>query len=249
MTFLFLHLLIWFGAYLVGSIDFTGVFLRYFPVPLSRQKNTVHSKVSNMLDSLGIERTIVIQIMEGIKGFLPVFIARIFGISGFELPLISAATLLGHFYPIYSLVSQFKGGKKMLNNLHNEKINHVVSQVESVLSHQNGEKGTAVALGGLFGLNPILGALSLGTWAIIAALSRHAAFAAIGMVVLAPVYALFVSRPYYSLTLLVVAALIIYKHKDELIKLKKDTQHTLQEVPKKLKSKFKRKTTTAHHTR
>ena len=121
MTLFFLHSLIWFGAYLVGSVDFTGVFLRYFPVPLTRQKNNPHSNISNMLDSLGIERTIVIQLMEGVKGFLPVFVARIFGISGFELPIISAATLLGHFYPFYSLASRFKGGKKMLSNLHNEK--------------------------------------------------------------------------------------------------------------------------------
>lgn len=85
-----------------------------------------------------------------------------------------------------------------------------------------GGKGVATGLGALLGLSPLLGILVLLTWIAIAALCRYSSLAAIIGCLFAPFYAiLFTSHPNYFLSLLMIAVLIIIRHRHNIQRLLK----------------------------
>lgn len=83
-----------------------------------------------------------------------------------------------------------------------------------------GGKGVATALGVLLGLDPWLGLACLATWIAIAAIFRISSLAALVTATLAPVYAgLLVGWGDTALTVLALALLLVYRHKNNLLKL------------------------------
>lgn len=83
-----------------------------------------------------------------------------------------------------------------------------------------GGKGVATALGVLLGLDPWLGLACLATWIAIAAIFRISSLAALVAAALAPVYAgLLVGWGDTALTVLALALLLVYRHKNNLLKL------------------------------
>jgi glycerol-3-phosphate acyltransferase PlsY len=78
----------------------------------------------------------------------------------------------------------------------------------------------ATAFGVLVGLSPWLGLASLATWLFMAGVFRISSLAALTTAVLAPVYAgLLVGWGNTALAALVIALLLVYRHKSNLIKL------------------------------
>jgi len=78
----------------------------------------------------------------------------------------------------------------------------------------------ATALGLLLGLNPWLGLACLATWLLMAGLFRISSLAALTTAALAPVYSgLLMGWGNTAMTVLVVALLLVYRHKSNLIKL------------------------------
>lgn len=83
-----------------------------------------------------------------------------------------------------------------------------------------GGKGVATALGVLLGLDPWLGLACLATWIAIAVIFRISSLAALVAAALAPVYAgLLVGWGDTALTVLALALLLVYRHKNNLLKL------------------------------
>jgi acyl phosphate:glycerol-3-phosphate acyltransferase len=83
-----------------------------------------------------------------------------------------------------------------------------------------GGKGVATALGVLVGLNPWLGLACLLTWLLVAGVFRISSLAALTAAVLSPVYAgLLMGWDNTTITVLVIALLLVYRHKSNLIKL------------------------------
>ena len=83
-----------------------------------------------------------------------------------------------------------------------------------------GGKGVATALGVLVGLNPWLGLACLATWVFMAKVFRISSLAALTTAVLAPVYAgLLMGWGNTTIAVLVIALLLVYRHKSNLIKL------------------------------
>jgi glycerol-3-phosphate acyltransferase PlsY len=83
-----------------------------------------------------------------------------------------------------------------------------------------GGKGVATALGVLVGLNPWLGLACLATWLVMAGVFRISSLSALTAAVLSPVYAtLMMGWGNTAMTVLVIALLLVYRHKSNLVKL------------------------------
>ncbi len=95
-----------------------------------------------------------------------------------------------------------------------------LGHVFSAFLRFNGGKGVATALGVLIGLNVWLGLACLATWLFMAKVFRISSLAALVTAILAPVYSgLLLGWGNATITVLVIALLLVYRHKSNLIKL------------------------------
>jgi len=81
-----------------------------------------------------------------------------------------------------------------------------------------GGKAVATALGVLMPIGFTLGGLLIVTWIIVAKLTKYSSLAAIVTVSLAPFY-VFLLKPLYVYPTLMLSGLIIFRHKDNIIRL------------------------------
>jgi len=107
---------------------------------------------------------------------------------------VGLAVVCGHLYPIFY---GFKGGK-----------------------------GVATALGVMLAISLWLGVAAAITWALVFAVARYSSLASIVAAASAPAYAYFLLQPYgdYVWTTLVIALLLIWRHRSNIQKLLKGTE-------------------------
>jgi len=86
-----------------------------------------------------------------------------------------------------------------------------------------GGKAVATAFGVLLPLGLDLGLLLVLTWIIVAKSTRYSSLAAIVTVSLAPLYT-WLLKPEYVIPVLMISALIIFRHKDNIVRLLKRTE-------------------------
>ncbi len=86
-----------------------------------------------------------------------------------------------------------------------------------------GAKAVATALGTLLPIGFGLGALLIVTWLGVAKLTKYSSLAAIVTVSMAPVY-VFLLKPMYVYPTLMLSGLIIFRHKDNIVRLLKGTE-------------------------
>lgn len=89
-----------------------------------------------------------------------------------------------------------------------------------------GGKAVATALGTLLPIGFVLGALLIFTWVFVAKLTKYSSLAAIVTVSLAPLY-VFVLKPIYVYPTLMLSVLIIWRHKDNIMRLLKGTENKI----------------------
>lgn len=89
-----------------------------------------------------------------------------------------------------------------------------------------GGKAVATAFGVLLPIGIDLGILLILTWGIVAKSSKYSSLAAIVTVSLAPLYT-WLLKPSYVYPVLMLSALIIFRHKDNIIRLVKGTEPKL----------------------
>ncbi|WP_425439715.1 glycerol-3-phosphate 1-O-acyltransferase PlsY [Pseudocolwellia agarivorans] len=89
-----------------------------------------------------------------------------------------------------------------------------------------GGKAVATAFGVLLPLGFTLGGLLIGTWLIVAKLTRYSSLAAIVTVSLAPLYTWMI-KPIYVFPVLMLSALVIMRHKDNIQRLLKGTENKI----------------------
>lgn len=76
-----------------------------------------------------------------------------------------------------------------------------------------GGKGVATALGAMIGLNWLLGVFVIGTWLVVALISRYSSLAAVTALVLAPFYSIIAIHNTKALApLVVIGVFVLYKH-------------------------------------
>lgn len=87
-----------------------------------------------------------------------------------------------------------------------------------------GGKGVATAIGATLGLSFISGILMIATWAAVAFALRYSSLASLVTVVLAPVFLVIFSHVSYFIPSILIAALIVWKHKENIKKLQNKTE-------------------------
>ena len=82
-----------------------------------------------------------------------------------------------------------------------------------------GGKGVATALGVMMGLSPLLGGITSITWLVIFAFFRYSSLAALITTALAPIYILMLGYSGAFLPVLVMAGLLLWRHKQNIVRL------------------------------
>lgn len=197
-------------AYLLGSLSFAVIVSRLMGLNDPRTYGSKNPGATNVLRSGSKAAAIVTLLLDALKGWLPVFLVRRYG-AAFELgdgtmALVGLAAFLGHLYPVFF---RFVGGK-----------------------------GVATALGVLFGVDAFLGLAAGAVWLLMAVLFRYsslsslvAAGAAPALYVLASGTAWYAETP-VTLALVVMAALLFYRHRENIQRLFAGTESKLGQKKK-----------------
>lgn len=83
-----------------------------------------------------------------------------------------------------------------------------------------GGKGVATAIGGILAINFLVGLIAVIAWIIVLVVFRYASLASIVAIICAPLFAAFVHSGYY-VALLIMAAIVIWRHWDNIDRLMK----------------------------
>lgn len=189
-------------AYLIGSLSFAVIVSRAVGLQDPRSYGSKNPGATNVLRSGSKAAAVATLLLDGFKGWLPVVLVKWFGgdygLGDGTVAAVALAAFLGHLYPVFF---KFKGGK-----------------------------GVATAAGVLLGVHWMLGMAVLATWLIVAYVSRYSSLAALAAAVLAPAYYLLGDRAAWYLdkriltVLIVVSALLLYRHRENISKLLKGTE-------------------------
>ena len=180
------------AAYLLGSLSFAVIVSRAMHLPDPREYGSGNPGATNMLRSGRKTAAVLTLLGDALKGWVAVVLARALAPQfGLDDGIVLLCALAVFIGHLYPVFFGFKGGK-----------------------------GVATALGVLVGLNPWLGLACLLTWLLMAGVFRISSLAAVTTAVLAPVYAgLLMGWGRTAIAVLVIALLLVYRHKRNLIKL------------------------------
>ena len=189
-------------AYLLGSISFAVVVSRAMGLPDPYTHGSKNPGATNVLRTGNKVAAALTLIGDAAKGWLAVTLAR--AVLG-DPSQASVNILLGlvaiavFMGHLYPIFHRFKGGK-----------------------------GVATAAGILFAINWALGLATLGTWLIVAVFMRYSSLAALCAAFFAPIYFtfLFGVQP-MGLAILVMSALLIYRHRSNIRNLLNGTETRL----------------------
>lgn len=94
-------------AYLIGSISFSLIVMHYAQLPDLRSQGLGTLSSENVLAVCGKEKAVITLLLDGVKGFIAIWIAKILGVTGFMLGITLLVTVIGHLFPLYY---NFRGG-------------------------------------------------------------------------------------------------------------------------------------------
>ena len=192
-------------AYLLGSLSFAVIVSRCMGLKDPRSYGSKNPGATNVLRSGSKAAAVTTLLLDGLKGWLPVVLVKWlggdYGLGDGTVAAVGLAAFIGHLYPVFF---GFKGGK-----------------------------GVATAAGVLLGISWVLGVATLATWLIVAFFSRYSSLAALVAAVFAPFLYLLGDRAAWYVdkatlaALIVISALLIYRHRENISKLLKGTESKL----------------------
>ena len=180
------------GAYLIGSLSFAVIVTRAMGLPDPRSFGSGNPGATNVLRTGRKLAAVLTLLGDALKGWVAVMAARTLA-TQFDLhpDVVVLAAVAVFIGHLYPVFFRFQGGK-----------------------------GVATALGVLVGLNPWLGLACLATWLVVALLFRISSLSALVTACLAPVYVgLLAGWNNQAIAVLVIALLLVYRHKSNLVKL------------------------------
>jgi glycerol-3-phosphate acyltransferase PlsY len=179
-------------AYLLGSLSFAVIVSRAMHLPDPRSFGSGNPGATNVLRTGRKAAAALTLLGDALKGWVAVVMARMLAPQfGLDENIALLCALAVFVGHLFPVFFGFKGGK-----------------------------GVATAFGVLLGLNPWLGLASLVTWLLMAGVFRISSLAALTTAILAPVYAgLLMGWGNAAWVALVIALLLVYRHKSNLIKL------------------------------
>jgi acyl phosphate:glycerol-3-phosphate acyltransferase len=198
-------------AYLMGSLSFAVIVSRAMGLNDPRTYGSKNPGATNVLRSGSKAAAIVTLLLDALKGWLPValvaWFGKPYGLAEGTMALAGLAAFLGHLFPVFF---RFEGGK-----------------------------GVATALGVLVGFHWGLGLAVVISWVIVALFFRYSSLASLVAAVFAPVAYLFGSGVawYFDkaifVALLVMGALLVWRHALNISRLVKGTESRLGAKPAK----------------
>lgn len=96
------------AAYFLGSVSSAIIVCKLMGLADPRTEGSGNPGATNVLRVGGKKAAAITLFGDSVKGFLPVFIANMLGMSPLVIALTGAAAFLGHLYPVFF---GFKGGK------------------------------------------------------------------------------------------------------------------------------------------
>ena len=184
-------------AYLVGSLSFAVIVSRFMGLSDPRSYGSKNPGATNVLRSGNKAAAVLTLLLDAVKGWLPVACVAwqgpAYGMGDAVLAAVGLAAFLGHLYPVFF---RFAGGK-----------------------------GVATAAGVLLGLHWALGLAVLLTWLLVAYFSRYSSLSALVSALAAPLIyllgdrALWYTDPAVLAMLVVMSALLIWRHRQNIGKL------------------------------
>lgn len=193
------------AAYLIGSVSFAVIMSRLFGLADPRTYGSGNPGATNVLRTGNKLAAVLTLLGDAFKGWFAVWLAQRFApADGMEIAMAIAGALavIGHMYPVFH---RFQGGK-----------------------------GVATALGALLGFNLYLAFGALSTWVIIAVFFRMSSLASIIAALFAPFAAWMLynfAHPFFASALLT-AALLIYRHKQNIRNILAGTESKLGQKAK-----------------
>jgi glycerol-3-phosphate acyltransferase PlsY len=176
-------------AYLVGSLSFAVIVSRSLRMADPRSYGSGNPGATNVLRSGRKLAALLTLTGDTLKAVIAVALAKTAGMPDMWLALVAVAVTVGHMWPVFF---RFHGGK-----------------------------GVATAAGVLLTLDWRLGLATLAVWLLVAAISRISSLAALVAAVASPVACHFLLPGNDALlgAVTVIAALLIQRHKSNLVNL------------------------------
>jgi glycerol-3-phosphate acyltransferase PlsY len=198
-------------SYLLGSLSFAVIVSKSLGMADPRSYGSGNPGATNVLRSGNKGAALATLVLDALKGWLPVFVIRMFG-PDYDMGMGTAAlaglaAFIGHLYPVFF---GFKGGK-----------------------------GVATAAGVLVGIDWMLGLATGMSWAIIAFFFRYSSLASLVAAFFAPSFYLIGGGIAWPLnrtvlvTLVVVSLLLIWRHRENIRRLAAGTESKLGAKKKK----------------
>jgi len=185
------------GAYMVGSLSFAVIVSRLMGLDDPRTYGSQNPGATNVLRSGNKKAAIVTLLFDALKGYFPVMLVKLYGPDfGLDDRAVALVAISAFIGHVWPVFFGFKGGK-----------------------------GVATAAGVLFGVEPILGAATLGTWVIVAFFFRYSSLAALAASVFAPAYYWLGNTVVWATSdaelwaVIAMSALLLMRHKDNIARL------------------------------
>ncbi|WP_310625755.1 glycerol-3-phosphate 1-O-acyltransferase PlsY [Limnohabitans sp.] len=185
------------GAYVVGSLSFAVIVSRLMGLDDPRTYGSQNPGATNVLRSGSKAAAAATLLLDALKGYFPVLLVKVFGPAvGLDDRAVGLVAIAAFMGHLWPVFFGFKGGK-----------------------------GVATAAGILFGVEPLLGVATIGTWLIVAFFFRYSSLAALAASVFAPAYYVFGDKLAWQtseaelLAVTVMSALLLMRHKDNIVRL------------------------------
>jgi len=185
------------AAYLIGSLSFAVLVSRVMGLADPRSYGSQNPGATNVLRSGNKAAAALTLLLDGVKGWLPVWAVvsygAVYGLGDGTLALVALAAFAGHVWPVFF---RFKGGK-----------------------------GVATAAGVLLGIEPVLGLATFATWLIVAFFTRYSSLAALASAVFAPAYYFLGNQVVWLidkqvlLATVVMSGILVWRHQANIAKL------------------------------
>ena len=184
-------------AYLIGSISFAVLVSRAMGLSDPRSYGSGNPGATNVLRSGNKLAAILTLVGDAAKGAVAVLLAQAFAARfGFTGLVITCAGLAAFIGHLYPVFHRFQGGK-----------------------------GVATAAGVLLALSPALGLCTLGTWLLVAAITRYSSLAALLAAVFAPLFAWWLfGADAVIVPIAIMSGLLIWRHRQNIAKLAAGTE-------------------------
>jgi glycerol-3-phosphate acyltransferase PlsY len=185
------------GGYLIGSLSFAVIVSRVMGLDDPRTYGSQNPGATNVLRSGNKKAAIATLLFDALKGYFPVLLVKLYGPAfGWDDQAVALVAISAFIGHLWPVFFAFKGGK-----------------------------GVATAAGVLFGVEPLLGLATMGTWVIVAFFFRYSSLAALAASLFAPAYYLFGDQIAWQtsqaelLAVMVMSALLLMRHKDNIQRL------------------------------